>query len=356
MSQIKNLVQKEWKLIYRDKKTLFILFISPIVQILILGFALSNEVKNIKLAVINKDNNALSHKFLNKIENNKFFEISEVFENENLVDSILKSNSAKSVLIIPKDFTKKLKLNRRADIQLINDATDPNFSTTVLNYLSMISLQFQKENQNFIVVRNNDVEKSNESLNRIEELKKTPYTINTQVRMLFNPQMLGSFNFVPGVLTMILMLLCTMLTSVSIVKEKEVGTMEVLLISPIHPVKIILAKVIPYLFLSILNVIIILFLSNQILEVPIKGSIILILLVSIIFILTCLSLGILISNTTDSQQSAMLTSLVGMFLPTIIFSGFMFPIENMPKILQYLSNVVPSKWYYIALKEIMIND
>ena len=259
MSQIKNLVQKEWKLIYRDKKTLFILFISPIVQILILGFALSNEVKNIKLAVINKDNNALSHKFLNKIENNKFFEISEVFENENLVDSILKSNSAKSVLIIPKDFTKKLKLNRRADIQLINDATDPNFSTTVLNYLSMISLQFQKENQNFIVVRNNDVEKSNESLNRIEELKKTPYTINTQVRMLFNPQMLGSFNFVPGVLTMILMLLCTMLTSVSIVKEKEVGTMEVLLISPIHPVKIILAKVIPYLFLSILNVIIILF-------------------------------------------------------------------------------------------------
>jgi ABC-2 type transport system permease protein len=172
--------------------------------------------------------------------------------------------------------------------------------------------------------------------------------------MLYNPQLKGAYNFVPGVMAMVLMLVCTMMTAITIVREKETGTMEVMLVSPVQPLKIIVAKAVPYLLLSIINIISILLLSVYVLDVPINGSIFLLMSEGTLFIITCLSFGLLISNVTDSQQTAMFIALVGMFLPTVMLSGFMFPIENMPLPLRVISNIVPAKWFYIIIKSIMI--
>jgi ABC-2 type transport system permease protein len=181
-----------------------------------------------------------------------------------------------------------------------------------------------------------------------------PYTINVEQRMLYNPQLKGAYNFVPGVMAMVLMLVCTMMTAITIVREKERGTMEVMLVSPVQPLKVIIAKAVPYLLLSIVNIISILLLSVFVLDVPIKGSLLLLMAEGTLFIITCLSFGLLISNLTDTQQTAMFFSLMAMFLPTVMLSGFMFPIENMPWPLQIISNIVPAKWFFIIVKSVMI--
>jgi ABC-2 type transport system permease protein len=172
--------------------------------------------------------------------------------------------------------------------------------------------------------------------------------------MLYNPQLKGVYNFVPGVMALVLMLVCVMMTAVSIVREKEMGTMEILLVSPFKPLMVVISKAIPYLLLSLINVAIILLLSVFVLDLPIHGSLLLLFAESTLFIITCLTIGIFISVKTASQQVAMLISLMGMMLPTILFSGFMFPIENMPLALQVISNIVPAKWFYIIVKSIMI--
>jgi len=181
-----------------------------------------------------------------------------------------------------------------------------------------------------------------------------PYAIVPEMRMLYNPELRGAPNFVPGVMAMVLMLVCVMMTAVAIVKEKELGTMEVLLVSPMKPALVILAKAIPYLLLSVINLLAILALSVTVLDLPIRGNLPLLLGESTLFITTCLTLGILISIVTESQQAAMFASLFGMLLPTVILSGFMFPIEDMPVALQVLANIVPSKWYYTIVKDVMI--
>jgi ABC-2 type transport system permease protein len=181
-----------------------------------------------------------------------------------------------------------------------------------------------------------------------------PYSIHIESRMLYNPQLQSSFNFVPGVMTLILMLLGAMMTSVSIVKEKEMGTMEILLVSPMRPIFVVLSKAVPYMVLCFIDVLIILLMAHTVLEMPIRGSMPLLLGESFLFILTTLSLGLLISSVVASQQVAMFISLVGLLMPSLIFSGFMFPIENMPLPLQIISNIVPTKWFYMIVKNIMV--
>jgi ABC-2 type transport system permease protein len=218
-------------------------------------------------------------------------------------------------------------------VQLIADATDPNTATTVTNYATSIIRDYQ---------------------NDLNVLVATPYMIAPQIRMLYNPQLKGAYNFVPGVMAMILIIISAMMTSVSIVREKEINTMEVLLVSPLKPLLFILSKAIPYMFLSLVNVSTILIVSVTLLEVPINGSLLLLMLEALLFITTAVSLGLMISNITSSQQTAQMISLLGLMLPTLLLGGFMFPIESMPKPLQFMSNLVPSKWFFIIVKDVMI--
>ena len=231
-----------------------------------------------------------------------------------------------------KDFAKKLQTENKATVQVITDATEPNVASTIANYTQSIIQNYQNQKST--------VQKSN--------------GVIIQSRMLYNPELKSVFNFVPGVMTVILMLVSAMMTSISITREKELGTMEILLVSPLKPFQVILGKVFPYVFLSIINAIVIVSMGYFIFGMPINGSVLLLAFESILFIITALSLGILISTISNTQQTAMMISLMGLMLPVIILSGFIFPIASMPLPMQVISNIIPAKWFIIIVKSIML--
>ncbi|HEY5919160.1 MAG TPA: ABC transporter permease [Chryseolinea sp.] len=333
MKQFITFLKKEFAHVLRDRKTLLILFGMPIAQILIFGFALTNEVKNARIVVVDYAKDASSKKLLSRIEASQYFEIEKTVQSADQIEKTFQEGTIKLGLVIPSNFATDLAHQNHAQIQVIADASDPNTANTLTNYISAIIRDYQQE-----ITYNVGI----------------PYQIIPETRMLYNPQLKGVYNFVPGVMALVLMLVCVMMTAVSIVREKEMGTMEILLVSPFKPLMVVLSKAIPYLLLSLINVAIILLLSVFVLDLPIHGSLLLLFAESTLFIITCLTIGIFISVKTASQQVAMLISLMGMMLPTILFSGFMFPIENMPVALQVISNVVPAKWFYIIVKSIMI--
>ena len=333
MKQFISFIKKEFHHILRDKQTFFILLGMPLIQILIFGFALTNEVKNASFVVLNNASDAASQQLISQISASRYFSFKKSIYNYKDIEHVFQKDEAKVAIIFPPSFGSDLQHFNKAQVQIIADAADPNTATTLTSYMSAIIRDYQKQ---------------------ITQNKDLPYTISVEQRMLYNPQLKGAYNFVPGVMAMVLMLVCTMMTAITIVREKEKGTMEVMLVSPVQPLKIILAKAVPYLLLSIVNIISILLLSVYVLDVPIKGSLLLLMSEGILFIITCLSFGLLISNVTASQQTAMFIALMGMFLPTVMLSGFMFPIENMPWPLQVLSNIVPAKWFFTIVKSVMI--
>ncbi|WP_293297427.1 ABC transporter permease [Pedobacter sp. UBA4863] len=333
MKQFLSFVRKEFYHVFRDKKTLLMLFGLPIVQIVLFGFALTNEIKNAKIVICDYAKDEATQQIINKIEASQNFDIQETLLSHQQIEEAFKAGNIKLAIIFPANFNKDLSHLHQAQIQIIADASDPNTANTLTNYASAIIMDYQQG-----LMKNNVV----------------PFRIVPEIRMLYNPELKGATNFVPGVMALVLMLVCVMMTSVSIVREKENGTMEVLLVSPFNPFLVIIAKAIPYLLLSIINLAVILILSVTLLDMPINGSILLLFAESILLIITALSLGLLISNVTQSQQAAMLISMMGMLVPTLLFTGFMFPIENMPVPLQVISNIVPAKWYYIMVKSIMI--
>lgn len=333
MKRFLTFVKKEFYHVLRDRTTLLILFGMPVVQMLIFGFALTNEVKNSRIVVWDQSKDISSQLLVEKIEASQYFQIEKAAVQRKDIDAAFKAGVVKVAVIIPQHFNEGLYHQHKAQIQVIADASDPNYATTMSNYLSSIVLDFQAQ---------------------INRDQMVPYQIAAETKMIYNPQLRSVHNFVPGVMALILMLICVMMTAVSIVREKERGTMEILLVSPFNPMLIIISKAVPYLFLSLVNVTTILLLSVFVLDLPITGSILLLYAESTLFIITCLTLGIFISVQTSSQQAAMLISLMGMLLPTIMFSGFLFPIENMPRPLQVVSNIIPAKWYFIIVKSVMI--
>lgn len=333
MKQLIAFIQKEFYHVFRDKRTLLILFGLPVVQIVLFGFALSSEVKNIGITILDQAHDNNSEQLINRIKTSSYFLVKDPVLNYGDIEEKFKEGSIKCAVLFPSNFGGELSHFGRTQIQIITDGSDPNTATIVVNYLTAIIAAYQ------------------------QQLKPAPqlsYQIIPEIRQLYNVEQNGSLNFIPGVIALIFMIVCTALTSVSIVKEKETGTMEILLVSPLRPIMVLISKAIPYLVLSIVNFIIILTLSVYLLDVEIKGSLALIFAESILFIITCLSLGLLISNSTNSQQTAMLISMMGMMLPTLLFTGFMFPIENMPLIFQVISHVIPSRYYYIIIKAVML--
>ena len=333
MKQLLTFIRKEFYHVLRDRRVLLMLFGLPIVQVILFGFALSNEIKNTGVAVFDQDKSVISSALISKIDANKYFDIDRNLTNPNQFQEAFKDGKVKIVLVIPSDFSENLSLQKKANLQMIVDGTDINLGNQISNYLQNIILDFYK----------NQAKNSTQS-----------YNVTPEIRMLYNPQLKGAPNFVPGVMALILLIVCVMMTAIAIVKEKETGTMEILLVSPMKPSFVIIAKAVPYFILSMLIVLVILILSYFLLDLPIKGSLILLLFVSTIFILTNLLIGILISIFVKTQQQAMFISLIATMLPTLMLSGFMFPIENMPIPLQVVSNIIPAKWYYIMIKNIMI--
>lgn len=328
-----SFVRKEFQHLFRDRKSMLILLGLPVMMMLIFGFALSSEVKNSSVAILDYSKDEMTLRIIDRIDQSQYFTVTKNLNSESQIEEVFKKGEARLVVIFPQNFNDDLLHTNAAQVRFIGDASDPNTSNIVINYASAIIRDLQNE---------------------IFGLQKLPYEIKVETRMLYNPQLKSSYNFVPGVMTLILMLLGAMMTSVSIVKEKEMGTMEILLVSPMKPLMVVISKAIPYLVLCFVDLILILLMAVFVLDMPIAGSLPLLLAESLLFILTTLSLGLLISSIVDSQQVAMFISLVGFLMPALVFSGFMFPIENMPKPLQIVSNIVPTRWYYSIVSSIMV--
>jgi len=333
MKQLLSFIRKEFYHILRDKTTMMILLLMPIIQIILFGFALTTEVKDTQVAVLVPTNDEASSRIIDKLNASAYFDVVARIHTTDEIQPVFRDAKAKLVVVFEDHFGKKLRHNGTAHIQLLADATDPNAATSFTFYASNIINSYQQE---------------------LMGENKNPYQITPEVKMLFNPQMKSSFNFVPGVLGMIMLLICAMMTSIAIVREKEMGTMEILLVSPMKPIYIILSKITPYFVLSCVNFATIMVLSVFVLGVPIAGSFMSLVAVSLLYIFVSLSFGLLVSTITHSQQAAMLVSGMGLMIPVMLLSGMMFPIENMPLPLQLLSNIVPAKWYIRAVKAIMI--
>ena len=300
MKQFFIFVQKEFLHVFRDNKTLLMLFGLPIAQIILFGFALTNEIKNSNIVICDYAQDNTSRQIIERISYSNNFEIKEMLIDQNEIESSFQEGDVKLVVVFPNNFEKELYQTNLGHIQVIADASDPNTATTLTGYISSIVREYQQE------------------LNRTAN---NPALISPEVRMLYNPELKGATNFVPGVMALVLLLVCVLMTSVSIVREKEKGTMEILLVSPMNPFTVIIAKAIPYFFLSLINLTVILIMSVFLLDMPMNGSLLLLYFVSSILILCALSLGLLISNATETQQSAMLISLMAMLLPTVFVFG-----------------------------------
>jgi ABC-2 type transport system permease protein len=330
---MKGFIIKEFYHIFRDIRSMIILFGMPVVQVLLFGFAISTEVKNAPVAILDHSNDYVTQQITNKILSSGFFIRGDEIRNESQIHEIFRKGKVKEIIIFESDFAKNLEKNQEGHIQLVTDASDPNTANLIVNYTNAIISNYQQEFFTGLSL---------------------PVEIKTETQMLYNPGLKSVFMFVPGIITILLMLISAMMTSISIAREKELGTMEVLLVSPLKPMQIIVGKVLPYVLLSFINAITILLMSYFIFGMPVKGSLLLLLFESILFVVMALSLGIFLSTVSNSQQMAMMLSMFALMLPTILLSGFIFPIENMPMALQVLSYIMPPRWFIIIIKAIML--
>lgn len=330
---MKGFIIKEFMQIFRDYRTMAILFGIPIAQIFLFGFALNMDLANAHIAIFDKSNDAKSIELISKLDASDYFIVDRMITSESEIESSFRNGKIKEVIIIPENFSEKIESHQDADIQVVADASDPNTASILVNYTAAIANDFQAE---------------------VRVLPTDLPIIKPVTRFRYNESLKSVYMFVPGVFTIILMLVSAMMTSISIAREKELGTMEILLVSPITPVQIILGKVLPYVILSFINASLILLLSAFVFEMPFTGSVVLLLAEALLFIVMALSLGIFISTVANSQQTAMLMSMFALLLPTILLSGFVFPIKNMPLILQWISHMMPGKWFIIIVKDIIL--
>jgi ABC-2 type transport system permease protein len=334
MKRFLGFVKKEFLHIFRDFRTLIILFGIPVAQILIFGFVVSTDIRDAGLAFLDLSKDDITQKISDKICSSGFFRRVDDLQNYNEIDMVMKKGAVKAVIVFSDNFGADLISEGKATMSIIADGSEPNTATLITNYVTAIVTDFNRE-----------LAGTSPGSNML---------IQPEVRMFYNPGMKGHFMFVPGVITLILTLICALMTSVTITREKEFGTMEVLLVSPLKPVHIILGKVTPYFLLSFINVIMILLLSWLVFDLPVKGSLILLLAESMLYILVSLSLGILISTVSKTMQQAIFISFLGLMLPTILLSGFIFPIENMPEAYDWVSALLPPRYFVVIIKKIMI--
>jgi ABC-2 type transport system permease protein len=331
MKKFYAFVEKEFYHIFRDTRTLLILFALPIALVVIFGYALNNDYKNIPIGILNQSKDVTSDKLIHRIIGSGYFVVEKNLENTQEIQPAFKSGKIKLVLYVPSSFSSDLYHQKKAQVQLIADASDINTAINTTSYLGGIITDFNNENS-----RENNV------------------SVNISTRMIFNERLLSVYLFIPGVIALILLIISALLTSVTLAREKETGTLELLSISPISPYMIIIGKVIPYLILSLLNSFVIILLGIFVFGLPMQGSILLLVLACFVYTVASLSLGILISTRVETQQAAMFASLVTLMMPTMLLSGFIFPIESLPLPLQIISNIIPATHFIVLIKSIMI--
>jgi ABC-2 type transport system permease protein len=333
MDQLAAFIRKEFKHIFRDYRTMMILFVMPVAQLLIFGYVVSTDIRDAHIGILDNAKDNMSREITERLASSGYFIIDDWMQSPNDIEPAFKKGSIKMVVVFEPNLSQRFLKDGNAAVQFIADASDANTSRLLTNYGNAIVQRYSAEKN--------------------RTLKQTT-GIETYVRMFYNEELLGVYMSVPGLMAMILMIVSAMMTSISITREKEFGSMEVLLISPLKPWQIIVGKVVPYLLLAFINTLTILAMSYFVFNVPINGNVFLLLTISTLFTLVALSLGIFISTIAPNQMVAMFISMFALMLPTILLSGFIFPVENMPLPLQLLSNLMPPKWFIIIVKRIML--
>lgn len=317
MKQFFSFVLKEAKHIFRDKRTMLMLFGMPIMLMLLFGFAVTNDVRNVRTIIVASSMDYATRQATNRLAASEYFTISAQVSTPAEAEREIRAQRADMAVVFSPQFAMKY-----GKVQFIVDASDPNQSQQWTNYATQVLFN--------------------------------PAQSLVNIKLIYNPQMRSAYNFVPAIMGMLLMLICAMMTSISIVREKEKGTMEILLVSPTKPLLIILAKVVPYLVVSVSILVIILLLSAFVLAVPIAGSLWWIFLVSGIYILLALSLGLLVSNLVKTQFVALIICAMMLLMPILMLSGMIFPLESMPQVLQWISTVIPTRYYISAMRKLLI--
>ncbi len=317
MKQFISFVIKEARHIMRDKRTMLILFGMPLVLMLLFGFAITNDVRNVRTVVVTSSMDHLTQQAVDRLAASEYFTVIDAVATPGQAEEAIRNQEADMAIVFAPDFA-----SRHSGLQFIVDGADPNMAQMWTSYATGVILNAGGG------------------------------AVNS--KMLYNPQLRSAYNFVPAIMGMLLMLLCAMMTSISIVREKEKGTMEVLLVSPVKPLMIIIAKAIPYLVLAFAILLVILLMARFVLGVPLAGSLFWILLISVIYILLALSLGLLISNVAQTQLVALLLSAMVLLMPIVMLSGMLFPVESMPVILQWVSAIIPPRYYIEAMRKLMI--
>ena len=317
MKQFISFVIKETRHILRDKRTMLILFGMPVVMMLIFGFAITTDVKNVRTVVVTSQMDLQTQRAVERISQSEYFTITQTVNTPKDAEHLIRNQKADMAIVFAPDFASK-----HRGIQIIVDGADPNMAQQWTNYATNV-------------------------------ITNMPGGV-VNAKLLYNPQMRSAYNFVPAILGMLLMLVCAMMTSISIVREKERGTMELLLVSPVRPLMIMIAKVVPYLVLAFAILTTILLMARYVLDVPLAGSIVWIYVISTIYIILALSLGLLISTIATTQLMALLLSAMVLLMPIVMLSGMIFPVESMPEVLQWIAALVPPRYYIQAMRKLMI--
>ena len=346
MKQFIVFVRKEFRHIFRDKRTMLILLVMPIIMIILFGFAITTEVKDSRVVILDHSKDEVTTRIQEHIRNNRYFTIVADVHSEKEIQKMFLENDADLAIIFSYNFSDEMRHSGKASIQLLADGSEPNQAAVRTGYMQQILAGYL---QDYI-----QQERSHAQMAQASTSSFTPsFQIIPVTKMLYNPQSRSEYNFVPGVIGLILLLICAMMTSIAIVKEKEMGTMEILLASPLPPIVIVVAKLVPYFVISCMNLATILLLSVFLLNIPIAGSVMGFIAISLLYILVSLLLGLFISNCVSSQLAAMLLSLL-LIVPTVYLSGLAFPIESMPEALQNASAIIPARWYVEVARKLMI--
>lgn len=333
MKSFRAILKKEFWHIFRDARTLALIFIMPIVLVLLFGYTIKNEISNTDIAVLDYSNDKYSKELINKMTVSTYFNLVKTLHSPKEIERTFQQGLVHLVVVIPTRFEENIVSEKTAKIQIITDASNINISTTLTNYTQQIIKEYQDE---------------------INEQQVNMLPFEVSLTMQYNPQLESAYMFIPGNIALIMVIVTSLMTSITISREKETGSWRMLAITPANQLTIVIAKIIPYMIISLICTAITILLGVFIFKMPMAGSISLLLLVCLLFMFSACALGILISALTNSQQVAMLACMLGLFLPTLLFSGFIFPVENMPIPLQIFSHAIPAKWFIIALKDVMI--
>jgi len=350
LSSVLNMVRKEFLQLRRDRRMLGISIVAPLIQLIVFGYAANLDLKHLPMAVLNQDHSQLSREFVDKFASSGYFDIKYQMENLRQIEQAIDAGMAKVALIIPLDFEKRLRRGETAILSLILDGSDGNVAGMGLNYATIIVERFS---QNWLM------KSLNENLIRIAGTNLGPILsskgqlVDDRTRVWYNPALESRYYMLPGVIAMILLLVTTLLTAVSIAKEKELGTMEQLIVTPLGRAEILVGKLIPYIIIGFADMTLVILVGVYWFHLEVKGSILLLFLLSILFLMNTLALGLLISVVSQTQQQAMMTTFF-VILPSILLSGFIFPIENMPPAVRYLTYAIPFRYFLTIVRGIFL--